>query len=264
MPTLHELQSRIRDAIFDDIPVMLQDQIQQNTITTSTGLGIYRNNVFTNLREALRTMFPVINKLVGDDFFRYAAIEYIHNHPSPAGDLNQYGESFADFLAGFTPARELVYLPDVARLEWIAHRAYHAEDVPALNRQRLELIPPHAYADLKFILNPACALLESDYPIHRIWHINQSGYAGEDKVDLQEGSVRLLIQRRHGLIELEPLDRGNWIFLSTLSHGNDFATACSKAMQADLSFNLKHCMNRLIMESVLVDIEYNGKLISEY
>ena len=51
-------------------------------------------------------------------------------HPSRSGDLNDYGEDFADFLADYPHARELSYLPDVARLEWLVQIVYYAADAP--------------------------------------------------------------------------------------------------------------------------------------
>ena len=39
-----------------------------------------------------------------------------------------YGESFPDFIEAFEPARELAYLPDVARLESAWVESYHAAE----------------------------------------------------------------------------------------------------------------------------------------
>lgn len=253
MPTLHELQCRFRDALLENDPKCIESQIRFDDIPAQTRLGVYRNNVFTNLREALRTLFPVINKLVGEAFFSYAADDFIRRYPSPAGDLNQFGEQFAEFWSAFAPAAELVYLPDTARLEWLAHQAYHAANAPPFERQRLVSIPPEAYGELQFVFNPACALLESKYPVHRIWQVNQAGYPGEETVDLSSGGTRLLIQRCHGLIELQPLEMAEWVLLSALAGGEDFATACSKTLQADPKFELSHALGNLIMQDTLVD-----------
>lgn len=47
-----------------------------------------------------------------------------------------YGAEFPDFIEGFTPAREVTYLADVARLEYLRVRAYHAADARYAGRGR--------------------------------------------------------------------------------------------------------------------------------
>src|SRR3990167_8802339 len=84
-------------------------------------LGIYRNNIFTHLTQALKNIYPLIHQLVGDEFFQFCAKEYINQYPSGNGDLQNYGEYFNVFLADFTPAAHLIYLAEVATFEWLCH-----------------------------------------------------------------------------------------------------------------------------------------------
>jgi len=53
-----------------------------------------------------------------------------------AAALAEYGDGFADFLAGFAPAQSLPYLADVARLEWAINAAYHAPIASRCSRRR--------------------------------------------------------------------------------------------------------------------------------
>ena len=68
----------------------------------------------------------MVEKLVGEGFFRYAASQFIRQYPSKSGDLNEFGYEFPEFLETFEPAAKLNYLPDVARLELAYHEAYYA------------------------------------------------------------------------------------------------------------------------------------------
>jgi hypothetical protein len=47
----------------------------------------------------------VLQRLVGTPFFHVAADTYDATHPSRSGDLNEYGATFGDFLAGYHPPR---------------------------------------------------------------------------------------------------------------------------------------------------------------
>src|SRR5262249_36772420 len=88
-------------------------------------LSVYRRNVLANQHDALAATYPVVRRLVGDAFFRESATRYALAHPSDSGDLHRFGAHLAAFLAAYAPARELSYLPDVARLEWAVARSFH-------------------------------------------------------------------------------------------------------------------------------------------
>jgi len=50
-------------------------------------LNIHRNNWRSNLRAALRAGYPVIERLVGAEFFGYCADGYIDTQPSRSSNL---------------------------------------------------------------------------------------------------------------------------------------------------------------------------------
>lgn len=257
MPMLHEIQRQFSHDLFEHNISQPQRYIQSGSINVKTGIEIYRNNVFTNLREALRTLFPVINKLVGEEFFNFATEYFIRDYPSLTGDLNQYGEKFSDFLSEFDAAAGLVYLPDVARLEWAVHVVYHAQVSARFDIQQLAFIPSSAYGELRFKLNPACVLLHSNYPVHTIWQVNQTNYVGDTHVDISNGGVSLLISRCDSNIELQVLAEGEWAFLSAIAKHEPFFQACSQGLKLDSTFNLKAAMTRFVQQSVIVDFNKN-------
>jgi len=254
MNRLHELQCRFREALlYEDARSLHETQLLVENHPINARLGIYRNNVFTNLREALRTFYPVVNRLVGDACFNYCAEEYIRRYPSPAGDLNQFGEHYALFLSCFETVATLHYLPDVARLEWLAHRAYHASLHAPLDLTRLAQVNPADYGKLQFSLHPACALFASEYPVHTIWQVNQPGFKGDESVDLRTGGARVLIARRASLIELQPLSSGTWALLSALAENKNFATASAMALQVEPKLDLSTTLSNFVSQATLVD-----------
>jgi hypothetical protein len=198
-------------------------------------------------------VYPVVQRLVGEAFFQYAAAQYIARHPSRSGDLHEFGEHFPLFLPSFAPVAALVYLPDVARLEWAYHQVFHAASHPPLDLAALARVPAERQGALHFQLHPAARLLESAFPILRIWQVNQDGYRGDPTVDLAEGGVKLLVFRRETLdIEFQPLEEGEFSLLRALAGGCDFATACERAMAAQPDFDLPACFGRHVLQGVLV------------
>src|SRR5262245_42691844 len=57
--------------------------------------AVYRNNRSAGLIAALAARFPVVQRLVGDEFFREMARQYIAHDPPRSPILMEYGETFA-------------------------------------------------------------------------------------------------------------------------------------------------------------------------
>lgn len=258
---LHKLQTKFADGVFGNFsPELAAHVISSDGLEGEERLSIYRNNVFSNFRGALRDSYPVIFRLLGEKFFNHAADEYVHSHPSASGDLHDFGGSFSGFLAKFAPCTDLPYLPDVARLEWAWDQAFHAADHAPLALkhalQRMAAVPPEHYAGLHFRLHPSCTLLVSDYPILRIWQVNQADYAGDQQVDLSEGSVRLaLIRGSDFAVSILSLTAGEFAFLQAVADGGNLAMALESALESDSGFDLGTAIRHFINQEITVDFK---------
>jgi len=249
---LRDLQAEFAAALFDERPEM-SARVRAGRFPATQHLQVYRNNVVESLTGALRAVYPVVEKLVGDGFFRYAAHEYLRAHRPRSGNLHDFGDAFASFLAGFAPAAELPYLPDIARLEWAWHQAFHAADAPAFDLARLGAVPAEQHATLRFVLHPSARLLASDFPVVRIFEINQEGYAGDTSVDLGEGGVRVLVIRRELTVSVEPLGAGESELLTTLAGQQPLGVAVQAALAAQAEFDLSGTLAEHLRRGTLVD-----------
>lgn len=249
---LAELQRRFVDAVLagtGDLP----EAILPAGLASATRLDVYRNNTFGNLGDRLAAVYPVTQRLVGADFFRYAGRAYIREQPSHSGDLSDYGASFADFLTAFEPAYGLPYLADVARLEWARHEAERAADHPPLEISSLAGIDPDDYERLKFVLHSTVRLVVSPYPIERIWQVNQPDYRGEPWVDLDAGGCRLLIWRHDFDIRQRSIGDGSARLLAALDCGQNLAAACEQGLAAEPDCDISAELQQLVASQVIVD-----------
>lgn len=148
-------------------------------LTTARGtpdaarFGVYRNNVLVALIGALEQRFPVTRRLVGDDFFRMMARDYIAVSKPASPLIFEYGDDFPDFAAAFEAARHLAYLGDVARLEAAWTRAYHAADVQPLELAALGAVAPEMLLGARLVAHPSVALIRSVHPAGSIWEAHQ-------------------------------------------------------------------------------------------
>lgn len=148
--------------------------------------NVYRNNVVVSLTEALQSSFPVVQKLVGPEFFIAMVGLFIRQHPPSSPLLMFYGDALPAFLAGFPPARDLGYLPDIARLELALRQSYHAADAVPVTGAALAAVAPEALASLRITLTPATRLIRSAWPIHDIWRFNMEPDAPKPVMQAQD------------------------------------------------------------------------------
>src|SRR5262245_57919223 len=59
---------------------------------------VYRNNVLCGLAAALEVRFPVVRRLVGDDFFRAMARGFVLAAPPRSPLLLDYGEGLPAYI----------------------------------------------------------------------------------------------------------------------------------------------------------------------
>jgi hypothetical protein len=253
MPSLPELQAAFARALIDRDEARVEEWISATlALDASARIAIYRNNVFGNYRNTLRQVYPVVLALVGEAFFDRAADVYAARHPSRSGDLNDFGGTFGDFLAEWPPSAHLVYLRDMAKLEWAMESAFHAAEAVPLDLQALADVSPDAFSALRFDLHPASRIVDSPYPILRIWEVNQPGYSGDQTVQLDAGGDALLVIRRDSAVELEPLSPGELLLLQDLAGGKSLGEAHVHALEAEPALDLSAFLQRHVLGGTLV------------
>ena len=192
--------------------------------SAAVAIEVYRNNYRGNLHDTLAGAYPVIEQLVGKDFFRLLTRQFIAQHPSRSGNLHHYGVEMARFVVAFEPAQGLAYLPDVAALEWACHCAYFADDAATLDINRLAQIPHEQYSDLILHIHPACHLVRSRYPIAAIWHAHQPGAADDFHIHLDSGPSNALVSRKDDVVMVSELLASDADWLQAIQAGTPLGT----------------------------------------
>jgi len=257
MNSLHETQRRFTNYALRDMGQELAaEDIKSNGLTAQQRLAIYRNNTQMGLTEALRDGYPVVNKLVGTEFFNQLARSFIRRHPPKAGCLLSFGGQFGDFIATFESAASLPYLPDMARLEWCWHEAFHEADATALELASLAKVAATAYSKLGFTLHPSARLLASDYPILKIWQSNQEDYEGDGGINLDENGCHLLIYRPHWDVVIVPLPEAEHQFLDLLAMELTLIQAVEQVMVKAPDFAVQAVLQRWLNNGLLTNIVY--------
>jgi hypothetical protein len=93
-------------------------------------------------------------------------------------------------FSSYPPARELKYLPDVARLEWALERANIAA-TRALDTVALAGVPRAAWR-AAFLLAPIGTMCVVDVPNSSYWQANHPDGDADERIDLDDGGDTLL------------------------------------------------------------------------
>jgi Putative DNA-binding domain len=254
MLALRDLQAAFARALLADDAGPVTALIAGDGLAAEERLDIYRNNVFASLTEVLRDTFPAVCRLVDERFFAYAAHDFIRHHPPRRAVLAEYGAQFATFLAGFAPASGLVYLPDVARLEWLMAIAASAAEAAPMAAGALAPIPAADTPRLVLRLHPALGYIDSPWPIDRIWRANRRGADGGEAIDLAAGGIWLEVGRSDGDVMLRVLDGPTFTFRQALAQGARLEQVAALALAADADFDFARGLSDLFSDGAVIDV----------
>lgn len=136
---------------------------------------IYRNNVFASLGAALAKTFPVVETMLGGEYFSALALAFVRQSLPKSRILAEYGADFPGFIAQFPPLADYPYLADVARLEWSRIEAFRAPD----DEPDRGTVVGDALLNRRVKLGASARLLASPHPIDTLWRLHQTDQPGE-------------------------------------------------------------------------------------
>lgn len=256
MPDAAALQQAFAAALSEtDAADRLVGALQGDADTIRDRIAIYRGNVVAVRTRALRNAYPIIAALVGNAYFDALARAYIVSDPPSEADLNRYGHALPAFVAAFPHARSLPYLPDVARMEWSLHRAHFAADGETFTQDDLQDAITADPARIRPRLHPACDVLRSVWPIHRIWAVHQPGHPAEDRVDLDAGGETALVERPAYRAGVRRIAVGESAFLAAALDGRALGECVAAAFGCEPAFDLASHLRNWISGRTIVGFD---------
>ena len=214
-------------------------------LAAQPAFAVYRNTVMKGCIDALQANYPVVARLVGEEWFRAAAAIYVREALPADPTLLRYGSSFTDFLARFGPAADLPYLSGVARLDRLWTEAHTAADEKALDPAAVASLATEKLASV--ILHPHVAARWAwfeEAPIYAIWTRNRAASVPEDNIDWRpEGA---LLVRPRDTVEWIALDAAGCAFLDACDAGSTLAGAAQEALQAKDDADISRLMATLL------------------
>ena len=207
------------------------------------GLQAYQSHGLALAERALGAAYPVIAQLMGDENFSALAQHFWRQQPPTCGDMAQWGEGLANFLAEAPQPAGEPFLADVARVEWALHRASFAADAsPDLASFACLSADPPATPSLQ--LSPGVWLLASAFPVVSLIDANRLP-ATDRRPALAHAAALLacgtgenaLVWREGFRAQVKCISAAEQTLLTALLAGESLAAALTKAGGAEE----RHC-----------------------
>jgi hypothetical protein len=206
--------------------------------------GVYRNNVTTSLVRAMETSFPVVRRLLGEDYFAGFTREFVQQHPPRSPLLFEYGAEFSAYLASAGDLNNYPYLADIARLEQQVRISYHEENATCLSAAELTQVSEDELMQTVFAPHPALAIVSSEFAIYAIYRANRNALA--ETVDDIHKPQSILVTRPEFAVELNSLAPDQLVFFRALINGSPLGDAADAAFEINEDFDLTNAISLML------------------
>ena len=222
-----------------------EEYILVNGPSPQNRLSVYHNNILQTLIKCLSIAYPLTWKLIGEDCANGAASQFVQTEMKlpNEGNLSYWGKDFPEFLKKYEPTKELSYLPDFVKLEWLMHLAYAAEDKIPLAGEDFKDIKPEQFENLLLMLHPTTFLFSSLHPLDQVMAILEGDI---DSVTLEKRGSHALIVRPFNKVTVHWITESYYTVYTELQMGSSLVEALEKINLEDfqfyefLSFSLKN------------------------
>ena len=243
-------QSQFIQAIFDSTLPVPEGIVSQSSSSTKR-FSVYRNNVIVSLIESLEATYPIICKLVGDEFFKAMAGNYVRNFPPKSPLMLLYGIEFPEFLKDFEPVRNLPYLSDVGRIERALRESYHSKDSRPISQDVVDRFSQENLPTASISLAPSLIILHSQYPVFSIWYSNMKGEIRNPPPEAQNVAI---IRKQYDPIP-RLLVKGEFEMLDSLQKGHSIGNALEAALAVEPEFDLGSTLTWLLNSNSITALD---------
>lgn len=179
---LREWQHRFQECVLqpEEVDQVLMAHLSPGSIDKQAQIGIYRNAYAIRLVEALRSNYPALHQLLGDDDFDAMGRRYLKNCPPTEASIRWFGHSLSEYLEQQAPYDALPVLSELARFEWALRHTIDAADREVVSVETLQAVSPERWGALRFALHPSASVLNLQWNTPQVWQALSDGLPPPD------------------------------------------------------------------------------------
>lgn len=248
-PSLSELQAHFARAMIDGAAPALLPWIGTRGIEPAARLQIYRNAILATQVASLVTTFPAVERMLGTDCFDGWATRYAAWHGSHSGNLQNLGDDFAEYLEAQPELASLVWLGDLARLDWLRQCTILAADADPLDAASLSSALLAAGDDPLLHLLPCVHTVVASFPVLDLWRYCESPEA--QAVDLGGGAQAVLLWREDGQVAMQACAPATVALITALKRGSRVSAAVDAAHTFDADAPIDALLGVLLTHALI-------------
>lgn len=190
------------------------------SVHAAAGLAVYQNNYRTQLVNCLKHSFPNLQRWLGEEEFRNAAIAHIDKYPPHAWTLDAYAEDFGQTLRERFPNN-----PDIHELAWVElalGEAFVARDAEPLSLDALATVD---WDNAKLRFTPSLRVQVMTTNVEAIWSALCEELTPPASEMLAEAGG-LMVWRRQFTSRLREIDGLEYAALVQLQRNGSFVDLC--------------------------------------
>ena len=250
---LKEIQKQFANEIMFDTYPNFCLRVRENGMASSQRMQIYRNNVYTTLAESIQSIYPVVTTLVGEEYFDHLARRYSRETSSVTGDLREFGDRLPEFIANTNELAQFAYLPDIARIEWACHMAFHAKDTESLSLQRLAEYSPREHEHLILHLHPSVYSLSSSFPVFSIWDFAVLYSDEKNPPDINSRGQSVLVLRAEGTVRVLHIDEEIHLFIEGIRKKMKLGQVITNIIETNPTYKTHEGLHNLFCLGTIAD-----------
>jgi hypothetical protein len=162
-------QQRAFAALLDSVEPVSHAALLRTTGAAPARLDVYHHAYRARLVEALRSNYPVLHRVLGDEAFRELALGYLAEHPSRRASVRWFGHSLPDWMASHERTLPHAALVDLAKMEWTLGLSFDAADATPVTFEQLAAMPAEEWPGACFGAHPSASLLRLRWAVEPIW-----------------------------------------------------------------------------------------------
>lgn len=201
--------------------------VETASVPRATRLRIYAHAYIARLEEVLRSNYPKLHLVLGDEDFMTLTQDYLAAHPSQRRSVRWLGDTLADFLATGDAYAEAPVLAELARLEWALGTAFDAADAPTLSAAALGELADDDWPILAPRFHPALTVLSLQWNAIAVW---QALDKDEEPPRPAEAAGGWAVWRDELVPHFRSLAQDETALMLALQQGEVFGAACEKLL----------------------------------
>lgn len=240
------MDKTLEDMQLDFATALLNIKAEQGLLVSLVGdeaknrkrIAFYRDNLRQMWNRVLASAYPVLRELLGGGFFLTLSREYGAADPAWSGDLNRFGSRMAELLEAWPPTATYRYLADVARLEWLVHRAHFAADAVTQSPEQWAQCTRETLENSSIRLHPSVELLHTSTSAADLWLAARNSRENLEPRDCERPQWMVVV-RPLWIPEVVVVSPNAFAMLRDLRNGAAMGDALDAALARDSNFDFE-------------------------